>query len=49
MRTPIRGLFQPKFVHGILGALYGGVQAVDMILDGEVMGGRAMLPRSALR
>ncbi len=49
MRTPVRGLLQPKFVHGILGALYGGVQAVDMLLDGAVMRGRAMLPRAALR
>lgn len=48
MRTPIRGLVQPKFVHGILGALYGGVQAVDLLLGGEVLRGRAMLPRSAL-
>jgi hypothetical protein len=32
-------------VHGILGALYGGMQAVDMMLAGEVMGGRCMLPR----
>jgi len=48
MRTPIRGLVQPKFVHGILGALYGGLQAADMMLEGAVMGGRGMLPRRTL-
>ncbi len=41
MRTPVKGLYQPKFVHGVFGALLGGVQAVDMILEGEVMNGNA--------
>lgn len=47
--VPFDGLLQPKFVHGILGALYSGVQAVDLLLDGEVMGGRCMLPRRSVR
>jgi phytoene dehydrogenase-like protein len=40
MRTPVKGLYQPKFSHGILPALLGGMQAVDMILKGKVMKGR---------
>ena len=39
MRTPIAGLYLPKFSHGILSAMHGGLQAVDMILEGAVMGG----------
>ncbi len=41
LRTPIKGLYQPKFVHGVFGAALGGMQAVDMILEGRVMGGYA--------
>ena len=43
MRTPVKGLFQPKFIHGVIGALFGGMQAVDMILEGRVMNGYARL------
>ncbi|MHB9027243.1 MAG: phytoene desaturase family protein [Candidatus Latescibacterota bacterium] len=39
MRTPVKGLYQPKFSHGLLPALLGGMQAVDMILGGKVMEG----------
>jgi all-trans-retinol 13,14-reductase len=39
MRTPIAGLYLPKFSHGILSAMHGGLQAADMILEGAVMGG----------
>ena len=39
MRTPVAGLLQPKLCHGIWPAITGGMQAVDMILAGEVMGG----------
>jgi phytoene dehydrogenase-like protein len=41
MRTPIKGLFNPKFVHGVFGALLAGMQANDMILDGKIMDGNA--------
>jgi phytoene dehydrogenase-like protein len=43
MRTPFRGLYQPKFIHGIFGAVHGGVQAVDMITQGAIMGGRCRM------
>jgi phytoene dehydrogenase-like protein len=39
MRTPVAGLFQPKFGHGILASMLGGLQAVDMMLEGKVMNG----------
>lgn len=35
MRTPVKGLYQPKLSHGIFPALLGGMQAVDMILKRE--------------
>ena len=41
IRTPLPGLYHPKLSHGILGAMLGGMQAADIILDGKVMGGRA--------
>ena len=41
MRTPIEGLFQPKFVHGVFGCLLAGIQVNDMILDGKIMNGYA--------
>jgi all-trans-retinol 13,14-reductase len=41
MRTPIEGLFQPKFVHGVFGCLLAGMQVNDMILDGKIMNGYA--------
>jgi len=41
MRTPVKGLYQPKFVHGVFGAALAGMQAVDMIMEGRVMGGYA--------
>ncbi len=43
-RTPIKGLFQPKFSHGVFGAINGALQAVDMILDRKIMGGNARFP-----
>ena len=39
MRTPIQGLFQPKFSHSIFAAVLQGMQVVDMILDGKIMNG----------
>lgn len=38
-RTPFRGLFLPKFSHGIWPSLQAGLQVVDMITGGEIMGG----------
>lgn len=38
-RTPITGLFLPKFSHGIWPSIQAGLQAVDMILNGAIMGG----------
>ncbi len=43
MRTPIKGLFQPKFVHGVFGSLLAGMQVNDMILNRKVMNGNARL------
>jgi phytoene dehydrogenase-like protein len=41
MRTPVAGLLQPKLSHGIWPAITAGMQAIDMFLGGEVMGGYA--------
>ncbi|MCG3220760.1 MAG: hypothetical protein H7641_05210 [Candidatus Heimdallarchaeota archaeon] len=43
MRTPIEGLFQPRFVHGVFGSLLAGLQVNDMILEGKIMNGNARL------
>lgn len=43
MRTPIKGLFQPRFVHGVFGSLLAGLQVNDMILEGKIMNGNARL------
>lgn len=45
MKTPLRGLYLPHFIHGIYGALLGGMQVVDEITDGKVIKGR-VLPAS---
>jgi phytoene dehydrogenase-like protein len=39
MRTPIKGLYQPKFSNGIWPCMMAGLQAVDMMLGGAVMHG----------
>jgi all-trans-retinol 13,14-reductase len=41
MRTPIEGLFQPKFSHGIWPSLQAGLQVIDMILGGKIMHGNS--------
>jgi len=41
MRTPVKGLFQPKFVHGVFGCLLAGMQVNDMILNRAIMDGNA--------
>lgn len=38
-RTPVHGLFQPKFSHGIWPSMQSGLQVINMILEGEIMGG----------
>lgn len=40
-RTPVKGLFLPKFSHGIWPCLQAGLQTVDMITGGSIMGGRS--------
>jgi len=42
-RTPIKGLFIPKFSHGIWPALQSGLQVVDMISGGKIMQGNSSL------
>lgn len=39
MRTPVKRLFQPKFSHGVWPSLQAGMQVIDMILRGGIMGG----------
>lgn len=43
MRTPVEGLLQPKFVHGVFGSLMAGLQVNDMMLRRRVMNGNARL------
>lgn len=43
-RTPIRGLFVPKFSHGIWPSMQAGLQVVDMISGGKIMKGKSSLP-----
>lgn len=40
-RTPIKGLFVPKFSHGIWPSMQAGLQVVDMISGGRIMKGNA--------
>jgi phytoene dehydrogenase-like protein len=39
MKTPIRGLYLPKFSHGIIAALHGGLHAADAVLSGSILRG----------
>lgn len=41
LRTPIRGLLQPKFSHGLWPSLQAGLQAVDLINGGKILGGNS--------
>jgi phytoene dehydrogenase-like protein len=45
MRTPIEGLYQPKFVHGVFGSLLSGIQVNDMIAHRAIMNGNTRLPK----
>ncbi|MBN1822217.1 MAG: NAD(P)/FAD-dependent oxidoreductase [Prolixibacteraceae bacterium] len=38
-RTPIKGLFQPEFSHGIWPSMQAGLQVTDMLTGGKVMNG----------
>jgi all-trans-retinol 13,14-reductase len=40
-RTPVKGLFVPKFSHGIWPAMQAGLQVVDMITNGRIMNGNS--------
>jgi hypothetical protein len=40
-RTPIEGLFVPKFSHGIWPSIQAGLQVVDMITHGKIMSGNS--------
>jgi len=42
-RTPIKGLFVPKFSHGIWPSMQAGLQVVDMISGGKIMNGNSSL------
>ncbi len=41
MKTPVKGLYQPKFIHSVFATLLAGMQANDMILDRKIMDGNA--------
>ena len=42
-RTPIKGLFIPKFSHGIWPSMQAGLQVVDMISGGKIMNGNSSI------
>jgi all-trans-retinol 13,14-reductase len=42
-RTPIKGLFIPKFSHGIWPSMQAGLQVIDMISGGKIMHGNSSL------
>jgi phytoene dehydrogenase-like protein len=47
LKTPISNLYQPKFSHGIYGAVMNGVQVVDVMLDRALNDGNSLFaPRS---
>ena len=47
--TPIRGLLVPKFAHGVFGAMNSGLQAVDILLSGQVMQGNSRFKKSSVK
>jgi phytoene dehydrogenase-like protein len=44
MRTPVRGLYNAEFLHGVYCSLLAGLQAADAICGGAVLGRRVSLP-----
>jgi all-trans-retinol 13,14-reductase len=47
--TPIKGLLVPKFAHGVFGAMNSGLQAIDILLDGEVMRGNSRFQKETAK
>jgi prolycopene isomerase len=41
MRTPVKGLYQPKFIHSVFATLLAGMQVNDMIMNRAIMDGNA--------
>jgi hypothetical protein len=41
MKTPVKNLYQPKFIHSVFATLLAGMQANDMILNRQIMDGNA--------
>jgi len=41
MRTPVKGLYQPKFIHSVFATLLAGMQVNDMFTNRAVMDGNA--------
>ena len=41
MKTPIKGLYQPKFIHSVFATLLAGMQVNDMFTNRAVMDGNA--------
>lgn len=41
LKTPIKGLYVPKFAHGVFGAMNSGLQAADLLTGGKVMNGNS--------
>lgn len=49
VKTPISGLLLPKFSHGIFGAMNSGLQAVDILMNGEIMHGNSRFNKDAMQ
>lgn len=43
VKTPVEGLYIPKFAHGVFGSMNSGMQVADMLLGGRVMQGNSRL------
>ncbi|HQK73814.1 MAG TPA: NAD(P)/FAD-dependent oxidoreductase [Clostridiales bacterium] len=43
VKTPVEGLYIPKFAHGVFGSMNSGMQVADMLLDGRIMHGNSRL------
>jgi phytoene dehydrogenase-like protein len=46
VKTPVRGLFLPKFAHGLFGAMNSGLQVIDILLQGRVMHGNSRFKKT---
>lgn len=45
MVTPIKNLYQPRFVHGVFASLLSGIQVNDVIAGGAINNGNARVPK----